>query len=357
MFIMSLQISTPSSIDSGKNAQFLSIFKGNTYSYLLLLNLISNCSYFYTSKTLLSLVLMACLSAALALIETMIFSCLTRVRMLSKLYLFLMGVLYTILIVGDYFCIIYFQTTFDQSKLDVLRETTSSEATEFLHTYLSVGLFLGVLIGCSILNLLLIQLSSILSRNKRIPFLFASTSFVGLVVWGFMMVSYIKFHNGFSIPQYTSLTRIAYSYKISRQRSFEIQQLYGICQNIDVSQTFKDKPNVIVLIGESASIYHSGLFGYSHNTTPSLKQLESKGELIAFDNAISASDLTHGVMESIFSLDSLRTKFNSTPLFPSVFKCGKYHTYCYDNQYFVGGINFLSDSILSKMMFSYRNTT
>ena len=273
------------------------------------------------------------------------------------LYLFLVGAVYTILILADYFCIFNFQTTFDQNKLDILRETTSKETKEFLQTYVSFGLVLGGLLSILLIHIILLFLSFITVKIKKICFFFAILSTIGFVGWSFMIFGYVRFHNGFTIPQYTSITRIAYSYLVSKQRQDDIRQLYTVCRQIPVSQYFKDKPNVIVLIGESSSVYHSGIFGYKYNTTPNLKCMEAEGSLIPFDNAVAVDDHTHGVMESVFSLDSLHVNFSSTPLFPAVYKNGKYQTHCYENQYFVGGINFLSDPILSRLMFTSRNKT
>ena len=271
------------------------------------------------------------------------------------MYLVAVGIIYTIIILTDYFCLFNFQSTFDQDKLDILRETTPKETREFLHTYLSFGLVLGGLACVLLMHIMLLRLSLFISKIKRVRFFFALVSTIGFMGWGFMIISYIKFHNGFSIPQYTSITRIAYSYHMSKKRLDEIKQLYTVCKQIPASQDFNDKPNVIVLIGESSSVYHSGLFGYKYNTTPNLKCMEAEGNLLAFDNAVSVDDHTHGVMESVFSLDSLRTNFNNTPLFPAVYKNAKYQTHCYDNQYFVGGVNFLSDPVLSRLMFTTRN--
>ena len=235
------------------------------------------------------------------------------------LYLFLVGAVYTILILADYFCIFNFQTTFDQNKLDILRETTSKETKEFLQTYVSFGVVLGGLLSILLIHITLLFLSFITVKIKKICFFFAILSTIGFVGWGFMIFGYVRFHNGFTIPQYTSITRIAYSYLVSKQRQDDIRQLYAVCKQIPVSQYFKDKPNVIVLIGESSSVYHSGIFGYKYNTTPNLKCMEAEGSLIPFDNAVAVDDHTHGVMESVFSLDSLHVNFSSTPLFPAVY--------------------------------------
>lgn len=338
-------------------ATILNLFRERAFIYLLFLNLISNCTYFYTNRTLVPLLLMICLSCSLTFLEVLIFRSLSKARWLRASYLSGMGFFYTVLILTDYFCLLKFQSTFNQEKLDIVRETTLIETKEFLHTYLTPGLILGGLMGVILLHVVLFSLSSVIAKSKRRGwrYLLLSASITGLFIWGGVAVSYVKFHNGFSIPQYTSITRIAYAYHISKQRSDEIKQLYEVCKQIPVSQSFQDKPNIIILIGESYSIYHSGLFGYRHNTTPNLKRLEEEGNLIPFDNAISVGDFTHAAMKSVFSLDSLQVNFNKTPLFPTIYKNGRYQTLCYENQYFVGGVNFLSDSILSQLMFTNRN--
>ena len=338
-------------------SSFLNLFGEKSFTYLFLLNLISNGAYAYTYHPFMALLLMVCLSGSMAFLETLLFSFLRRRRLLGRLYLIVIVTVYSLLILTDYFCIFNFQTTFTQDKLDILRETTSKETKEFLQTYISFGLLSAGVVGVFLLHGILLFLSFIIANKKIICRFFAILTVTGFIGWGFMVVSYAKFHNGFTIPQYTSVTRIAYSYHVSKQRLDEIKQLYKVCRHIPVSQTFRDRPNVIVLIGESASIYHSGVFGYKFNTTPNLKRMEAEGNLIAFDNAVSVDDHTHGAMESVFSLDSLHTGFNKTPLFPAVYKNGKYLTYCYDNQYFVGGINFLSDPVLSQQMFTKRNKT
>lgn len=291
------------------------------------------------------------------MIEVVLFRALVRFKWLSKAYLVLMGGGYTFLILCDYFCLFKFQTTLNQDKIDIIRETNPVETLEFLHTYLSFGLIISIIFGIVILVLLLIRLAAILSYFRKLSIVFSILSLCGVAVWTFMAFSYILFHNGFSIPQYTSITRILYSYKISKDREGDIVKLCAVCKKVKGSSTFDDKPNVIVLIGESSSVYHSELFGYDHHTTPKLKLLENQGSLIAFDDVVSVDDHTHGVMKSIFSLDSMGTAFGSTPLFPAVYKNSMYKVHCYDNQYFVGGINFLSSPELSKIMFTDRNET
>lgn len=336
---------------------YLSCFNNKVFFYFLLLNLISNCSYFYTDRTSIPLLIMICLSVTISMIEVVLFRALVRFKGLSKAYLALMSGGHIFLILCDYFCLFYFQTTLTQEKIDIIRETNPVETLEFLHTYLSFGLIISIIFGIVILVLLLIRLAAILSYFRKLSIVFSILSLCGVAVWTFMAFSYILFRDGFAIPQYTSITRILYSYKVSKGREGDIVKLCAVCKKVKGSSTFDDKPNVIVLIGESSSVYHSELFGYDHHTTPKLKQIENQGSLIAFDDVVSADDHTHGAMQSIFSLDSMGTAFCSTPLFPAVYKNSMYKVHCYDNQYFVGGNNFLSSPELSKIMFTDRNET
>ena len=334
----------------------ISLVKSKIFIYLLLLNLISNCSYSYTDKTFIPIGIMVCLSFSLAYIEMFLYRLFSKIRFLGKIYFICVSILYILLIIIDYFCLFKFQTTINQDKIDIIRETTTKETAEFLHTYLSAGLVIGILLACLLFNVLLFILSNVIAKCRKLNIIYFLLSLVGFCIWVFMVFSFIKYRNGFVIPQYTSITRVAYSCYISKQRQDRIKHLYIVCRNVKASAGFADKPNVVVLIGESASIYHSGLFGYKYNTTPNQKRLAYKDDLIAFSNAVSVDDHTHGVMESVFSLDSLGTNFDKIPLFPIIFRKAGYKTFCYDNQYFIGGINFLSNAILSNIMFTYRNS-
>ena len=113
-------------------ATILNLFRERAFIYLLFLNLISNCTYFYTNRTLVPLLLMICLSCSLAFLEVLIFRSLSKARWLRASYLSGMGFFYTVLILTDYFCLLKFQSTFNQEKLDIVRETTLIETKEFL---------------------------------------------------------------------------------------------------------------------------------------------------------------------------------------------------------------------------------
>ena len=165
-------------------ATILNLFRERAFIYLLFLNLISNCTYFYTNRTLVPLLLMICLSCSLAFLEVLIFRSLSKAGWLRASSLSGMGFFYTVLILTDYFCLL--KLTFNQEKLDIVRETTLIETKEFLHTYLTPGLILEGLMGVILLHVVLFSLSSVIAKSKRRGwrYLLLSASITGLFIWG-----------------------------------------------------------------------------------------------------------------------------------------------------------------------------
>jgi len=180
---------------------FLNLFGDESFTYFFLLNLVSNCTYAYTYHPFFAVFLMVCLSGSMALLEMFLFRILSKLGSLGKIYLLTIGTVYTIFILIDYFCLFNFQSTFDQDKLDILRETTPKETKEFLQTYLSFGLVLGGVACVVLLHIILFFISLTISKIKMVRFFLAIISTIGFMGWGFMVVSYIKFHNGFTIPR------------------------------------------------------------------------------------------------------------------------------------------------------------
>jgi len=51
-------------------------------------------------------------------------------------------------------------------------------------------------------------------------------------------------------------------------------------------------PNIIYIVGESFVLNHSSLFGYKRDTTPKLRELEKRGDIVKFQNAVSIGTKT-----------------------------------------------------------------
>ena len=162
---------------------FLNLFGEKYFTYLFLLNIVSNFSYSFSYhpfsyNPFIAILLMLCLSGSFALLEVLVLRFLRKVKLLRMIYLLLVILIYTILILADYFCLFNFQTTFNQEKLDILRETNSKETTEFLNTYLSFGLVFGGLFCVLLMHIILLLLSFAISKIKRIRIFFAIISII-----------------------------------------------------------------------------------------------------------------------------------------------------------------------------------
>ena len=118
---MTLQSSKISNMHKRKSLHsLLNLFGAKPFIYFFLLNLVSNCTYSYTYHPFIAVLLMVCLSGSMAFLEIILFRSLNKVRLLGIMYLLVVGVIYTVLILMDYFCLFNFQSTFDQDKLDIL---------------------------------------------------------------------------------------------------------------------------------------------------------------------------------------------------------------------------------------------
>ena len=323
---------------------------------VLILNLLSNLVDIKYHHSVFAILSMVFLSAAIAYIESSLYVLLTK-KVIQKIYAFIIITFHNILVIIEYVLLINFQMIINQDAIDILAETNMEETSNFLHSYLpSIWIILLCLCLFFLMNWTIWKLSDKLVKMhvKWTPFCLALCGFGLLLVCAF---NFVKYRNGMSIPQYTTLTRSGYALYNLRGRLIEIRNLDKICSNLQVTQDIEHKPTIVVVVGESFSVYHSSLYGYEKNTNPRLSTYVKEGSLVVFDNAISLFDGTHGSMRADFSLDSLGVDFASKPLFPACFKAANYHTRMYDNQYFVGSaVTFLSDKQLSETMFDYRNS-
>lgn len=321
----------------------------------LIFNLISNgaCIYYYPEIKDITFVII--LSFFYAYIETAIFKIL-RPKWLKELFLVIVCILYNIFILVDYFLIHTFQKIFQEGIMDIFLETNRQEVTNFLETYVSKSYIVFIILSLIVLNIVIIYLCKILIRviPSKISLIISS---LGILLFFYMCYSFARYRNGMGMPQYASVTRFAHTLNLAHNRLQQTEQLRKICGQTTATCQDTINPTVVVIIGETHSVYHSSIYGYRLETNPHIQKRLAEGNLYMFDDVVTIDDHTMGVMKSVFSLDSLGTDFNDKPLFPACFKAAGFHTALYDNQYFVGtGISFLSDKKLSNMLFDERNT-
>lgn len=339
----------------GKKSNILKLsLKGTRFFYLLLLNVISNAAIIFMEFNWLSLFLVISVSFVAAYIENAIIL-LSHNKNAQKVVMAIWVGIHNVLIFLDYYLIFQFGRIFNQDIVDILFETNAIEIKNFTQSYLTYKTVFFIIAIILIFNVILFLLSKLLSK-LRLTVMWGVGVLIGISIYIFMIYNYVKYKDGMGITQYNTMVRVSHSFMILSKTLAEINELTSVCTKVNAKQTVENSPIMVLIIGESASVYHSSLYGYEKNTTPLISKRVQTDSLIVFNDFVSVADGTHKAMESIFSLGSLRKDFSRYPLLPSCFKSAGYHVSMYDNQYFEGqGVTFLSDKKLSNVMFDFRN--
>lgn len=101
-----------------------------------------------------------------------------------------------------------------------------------------------------------------------------------------------------------------------------------------VSHCSYKSSNIVLIVGESYSKYHSNLYCYQHNTNPNLTNELNNHNLYVYKNVITPFCTTSYVMRDIFTFNNQDSDnyWAETPLFAKFFKENKYHTSFFSNQ-------------------------
>lgn len=327
------------------------------FYYLFTLNITSNYCAFIHNHQMYNLILIGVLSASIAYFENLICTIIQQ-KTIQKIYIGSLLIIYNILCIAEYFSYINFHRILNQDVIDIIAETNTKEISNFFSSYIDKHWILFFFFIFLSLNLIFYKFSSVIAKSKYIGYICLCLSFIGTIVYGYTAYNFILYRNGMGIPQLTTITRVTYSYYITHNRSQDIKNLNQVCKKVNVFiQDITNSPQIVVVIGESYSLFHSSLYEYEIETNPLLNQHKKDGNLFIYNNAVTIDDHTHNVMRSIYSLASQTNQFSQVPLFPACFKSAGYRTILYDNQYFIGnGTTFLTDKELSHTLFHYRNT-
>ena len=214
-----------------------------------------------------------------------------------------------------------------------LWETNIYEAVEFATDVLSkkaTSLFLpivGILMPFPFL-IVLFRNSHVVSRSSiRARVYLASAIFICLTS---LIVLQNPNHN-FAYHFYHSL----YSYRrdlgIVREVSKQIP-LHQASLDISRDASIDMRETYVVVIGESASRHHMGLYGYPRETDPEMSRLLRKGELLAFNNVTTNNmGTTYSLIHALTFKDHL-TKLETLSLsIVDVFNAAGFETFWLTN--------------------------
>lgn len=132
----------------------------------------------------------------------------------------------------------------------------------------------------------------------------------------------------------TSLDRLANKLTIVIKDEFKSRDYAKLGLLPEGLKVAKDAPNVVLLIGESSSRHHYGLYGYEKPTTPFLKGLYDSGCLVRFSDVISPAFSTGVALGQVLTLahNADHTKWYEMPNIMDMVTAMGFDTYWLSNQ-------------------------
>lgn len=275
--------------------------EGIYFPYLLLLNLLGNLAALQDRHDVVAIMGMVSFAVCIAYVENL---ALSLFGVFNKKVRTTVGVIFIIfhnvILLTEGFLMFKFHLFINQVTIDIMSETTAREVSNFISTYLDFTLLLGFLIVVLGVNAILYSISKI-SQKIRLQSLYLSLVFVGISIFGFYGVQFVRYGSGMGMPQFSSLTRLGYSLYVMKQRASGIERMCALSKKVEADSDDSTGASIVVVLGESYSLYHSQLYGYGLPTTPFLCSQKAEGALLDFDNAVTISPFTHGAMKP-FSL-------------------------------------------------------
>ena len=325
--------------------------------YLFLLNLVCNGVWLSQQFGILPVTLVIVLSAISAVIETFVASLLKPLPV-RIIYVSFVILIHNIIGIVDYYLLYQFGMVIDMSIIDTVLVTNTHEAMEFASAYFS-PMVIVLMIGTLLVNVAAYVVARFLGKNVISTFAVRLCAILGVAFLVVNVVLILFFHTsvGISTPMHHSIARVMWEYgRVTHET--HIGNLLHVCQDVQAVRKQDGSLKMIVIIGESHSVYHTSLYGYGKQTYPLMEDRERNGELFVFQNAVTTNDVTALVMNSVFSLDSMGVNFNDYPLFPAVFKAAGFKTALYDNEYLADeSLYLMTNSTLSNLLYDQRNTS
>ena len=307
---------------------------------------------------------------------TLLASWLRRIR-LSWL-VWIAGIL---LLGGEVFCMLCYQSPYSMTVLQLILETNTREATEFLKGHgvagqlaLSTGITLAVMgISHLVARAFARRKVSRLGRLAGAALIILSASCQGYSYFRLYQTYVADVTTTVSENKYMPLrnspfVRFFYGHALNVVSTKELGRLVITLEKTEVDSCSYRSPIILFLLGESYNKYHSPLYNpNARQTTPNLCRLKEQGNLIVFDDAISPYNVTSKTLRFMFSTyyPGCGHEWVDCTLFPAVFRKAGYKVWFITNQFageennkdhhdHVGGTIF-NQKRLRQLQFTYVN--
>lgn len=254
----------------------------------------------------------------------------------------------------DLFLFFNFGTILSSWILLLVKETNSAESSEFISRSLMTS---GTLKCFAIL--ILLSVGTYWMERKIKGFCLKSNwlKIVSVIIvlpilvlggyLGFWSAKLVTLKSQFDIEEWraqhgnyaleNTITNLFYSMSYLRASGHDNEVAIRTCVNASKQPAYsmkQDSLNVILVIGESYNKYHSPLYGYYLNTTPTLCAQQKSGNLFVFKDAVTPYNMTTFSVKNMVSANRLSDNeaWYSSPYFPIVFKKAGFNVSMWDNQ-------------------------
>ncbi|MCP4971094.1 MAG: sulfatase-like hydrolase/transferase [Arcobacter sp.] len=201
-----------------------------------------------------------------------------------------------------------FQTRFNASYIYVILNTNYNEVKEFSSVYYNYNLFW--------LLLFLVPLLSVFSKKIYKQVKANTINLIGSLILIVFVLSVLKFSELiiYNLPYIAVKSYGQYQDQVNSINTFKDQEEYFDTKLVTENET------IVVVIGESATSKHMGIYGYHRETTPRFSKLSDS--LIVYNDVISSHAYTTGSIYDIFTLSNYENPKKSTPLISFIKNAG-----------------------------------
>ena len=285
----------------------------------------------------------------------------------------------------DLFLLRSFGMMLRPNVLMLIAETNGSESSEFMRLFVlsKSGLVNLAIIGAVFIAIILAEWAY--HRDSLSKIRTTGSLSVGLIVGAFLLFGifscscFIRLLQSNDIEQYfcqqdedmvrptDPISNLFQSFYGLRLMAREMKTAISTNRHLDhtISVEDADSLNVVLVIGESHSKWHSSIYGYGLCTNPLLEAERERGNLFVFNDAVAPFCITSPAMKNMLCCNSVSDgeHWQDTPYIPAVFKTAGYNVFFWDNQRKVSpnalytfAINsFLYDDSISRLSYTATN--
>ncbi len=295
----------------------------------------------------------------------------------------LVWLLSILLLGGEVFSLLCYQSPYSMTVLQLVLETNTREATEFLRGHgvagqlaMSTAITFATIAAAVALCRMVVRTP----RIRRVCLVFLA---VLLPVSALCQAySYFRLYQAYTADVTTTIAenkymplrnspfvRFLYGHALNVVSTRELGKLVLTVREAEVDSCAYRSPIILLLIGESYNKYHSPLYNPdARQTTPGLCRLREQGNLVVYDDAVSPYNVTSKVFRHMFSTyyPGCGREWVRCTLFPALFRKAGYQVRFITNQFageennkdhhdHAGGTIF-NQSELRRLQFTHMNT-